>query len=275
VRTFKLTLAYDGTEFCGWQFQPRRRTVQGMLEAVLAKITGQQYRVAASGRTDAGVHALGQVVSFSCDTWLSPEIFLRAINAELPDDMAALELTVAPERFHATRDAVKKRYRYVIHDAPKRDVFARRYSWRHRGRLDAEAMHAAAQHLLGKHDFASFETRGSERDSTVRTVFEIEVRRGRAGEGRAGQGGAIVSCFAPAVPMLEDKIIVEVEADGFLYQMVRTIVGTLSRVGEGKYPASWTAEVLAESDRRAAGPTAPPEGLFLLRVDYENGDVLH
>ncbi len=247
MRTFKLTLAYDGSNYFGWQFQPGHITLQETLERVLRQITGEEIRVAASGRTDAGVHALGQVVSFTSATHLAAEVLQRALNAELPDDMAVLEAREAPADFHANRCAVRKRYRYQIYDGPIRDVFDRRYVWHVTGRLDELAMHRAAQALCGTHDFSSFETAGSERETSVRTVYELAVRRD---------------------PALAERISLEIEANGFLYNMVRAIVGTLVEVGRRKRDERWPAEVLAAQDRRAAGKTAPPQGLFLVRVDY-------
>lgn len=253
MRTLKLTLAYDGTAYAGWQVQPDCCTVQGTLEAAIEKVTGQRVRLLASGRTDAGVHALGQVVGFQTQSGLPVEVLKRALCAELPPDVAVLDVAEVPEGFHPIRDAVRKRYRYLIHDGPVRDVFRRQYGWHYgRGRLDAEAMGRAAEALVGTHDFRSFQSSGAERESSVRTVFEIGVRRGR-GEG-GGEG--------------HDWITLEVEADGFLYNMVRAIVGTLVEVGRGARPESWPAEVLKAADRSAAGPTAPPQGLFLVRVDY-------
>ena len=190
MRTLKLTLAYDGTAYAGWQCQPGKPTVQETLEDAIAKVTGQRVRVLASGRTDAGVHALGQVVGFRTDSSLPPEVLLRALNANLPHDIAVLEVAEAPEGFHPTYHAVRKRYRYVIHDGPVRDVFRRHFVWHYNyGRLDAEAMQRAAAALLGTHDFSSFESSGAERKTSVRTIFELRVERGRAGQGvRRGIG---------------------------------------------------------------------------------------
>jgi tRNA pseudouridine38-40 synthase len=244
MRTFKLTLAYDGSNYSGWQIQPGRVTLQETLESALRRITGQEVRVTASGRTDAGVHALGQVVSFRSETHLPPDVLCKALNAELPHDMSVRSVELADDSFHATGSAKRKRYRYLLDDGPTRDVFQRRYVWHLGQRLDEQAMHRAAQALLGTHDFSSFQTTGSERESAVRTIFDIGVSR-------AG-----------------DRISLEVEADGFLYNMVRTIVGTLVEVGRGRRAEDWVGQVLAASDRKAAGQTAPPQGLVLVHVEY-------
>jgi tRNA pseudouridine38-40 synthase len=250
IRWLKLTIAYDGTEFSGWQVQTDRRTVQAVLEQALTAITGESNRVVASGRTDAGVHALAQVVSVSTSSYLSCDVLVRALNANLPDDVAVLRVDEASVGFHAIRDAVRKRYRYVVRDEGVRDVFARRYYWHHAQPLDVAAMQRAARALVGRHDFASFQSSGADRVTTVRTVYELSVERKRADYGDGSQ------------------IVIEVEADGFLYNMVRAIVGTLVEVGRGAESESWPAEVLAARDRRAGGPTAPPQGLFLVRVEY-------
>ena len=212
---------------------------------------------------------------------------LRAINANLPADIAVLDLSEAPAGFHAISHARRKRYRYVIHDGPVREVFGRHYAWHYAcGRLDAAAMHRAAAALLGTHDFRSFETAGAPRPTSVRTVFDLSVRRGRAGQGGEEQLGAadagpatgaksrrtslasVHQVSSLAAFCSDDFIIIEIEADGFLYNMVRAIVGTLVEVGRGRRSETWPGEVLRAQNRRAAGPTAPPQGLFLVRVEY-------
>jgi tRNA pseudouridine38-40 synthase len=249
MRNIKLTLAYEGTAYAGWQFQVGQRSVQEVLEAAIEDVTGVKTRVIGAARTDAGVHALGQVAAFRTESTLPVEVFRRALNAHLPPDVAVLDAAEVHEGFHPIRDARRKRYRYAICDGPVRDVFRRNTAWYCRSDLDAEAMHRAAQALTGTHDFRSFQTRGSERRTTVRTVYELSVRRGGGPDRHA--------------------ITIEIEADGFLYNMVRCIVGTLVQVGRGNRPESWVAEVLAACDRRAAGPNAPARGLCLLWVKHK------
>ncbi len=243
-RTLRMVIAYDGTEFCGWQRQPGRRTVQGELERALQQVTTARVRTFASGRTDSGVHALGQLVSFKTTSHLSPEVLHRALNALVPDDIVVLTVEETTAGFNAINHALTKRYRYVLHDGPLRDVFSRRYCWKLWHRLDEQRMAQAAQVLVGTHDFASFQSKGSPRQSTVRTVVDLQVRRVEGG----------------------DLVFVEVEADGFLYHMVRIIVGTLVAVGTGQRPAEWVGEVLQARDRKQAGITAPAQGLFMLAV---------
>jgi tRNA pseudouridine38-40 synthase len=244
MRWLKLTVAYDGTNYAGWQVQPSEPTVQGVLEAAWHEITREEVRVTAAGRTDAGVHALGQVVGVETATRLTNDDLHRGLNAVLPNDVAVLAIDDAPGNFHATHDAVAKTYRYQIHNGRTPDVFGRRYSWHYPQPLDAARMHEAGQALVGRHDFASFESAGSERPDTVRTLSRLSVNR----DG--------------------DRIELEVTGDGFLYNMVRAIVGTLVEVGKASRDVGWPAEVLAQCDRRVAGQTAPPHGLFLVRVDY-------
>jgi tRNA pseudouridine38-40 synthase len=248
MRTFKLTLAYDGTAYAGWQLQPGKPTIQAALETALQKITGEPIRAAASGRTDAGVHALGQVVSFRSETALSCETLCNALNAELPRDIAAIEVRPAADGFHARRDCVRKRYRYLIHDGSVADIFRRRVAWQYRHSLDAGRMSRAAQAFVGTHDFRSFESRWPQRSSSVRTIYEAIVERGR------GERAHLIT--------------LEFSGNGFLYNMVRAMVGTLVEVGRGTRPETWPAEVIRAGTRRAAGMTAPAHGLFLVRVDY-------
>jgi tRNA pseudouridine38-40 synthase len=244
MRNIKLLLSYDGTDFSGWQRQPDRRTVQQDLELAIARLTGSESRTNASGRTDAGVHALGQVVHFLTPSRHPPEVFVKALNALLPSDVRVLGAWEMPQSFHATLDAKSKRYRYVIDNNPVADPFQLRYSHHVFLPLDVDAMRRASEALLGRHDFRSFETNWPNRMSSVRTITQIAVTRHGA------------------------SVWVDVEADGFLYNMVRTIAGTLILVGLGRWPEARVAQALAAEDRRVAGPTAPPQGLFLVRVQY-------
>ena len=244
MRNIKLTLCYDGTDFHGWQRQSRVRTVQQVLEEALQQLTGWRTTTTASGRTDAGVHALGQAVHFLTASRHSTETFVRALNALLPRDVRILDAADMTQSFHATLDARSKRYRYAIDNARIASPFLLRYSWHVALRLDESAMARSGTALLGRHDFRSFETDWPNRMSSVRTIMDLTVVR---------QG---------------DSVTIEVEADGFLYNMVRSIVGTLVLVGNGKRPEAWVADVLAAQNRVEAGPTAPPQGLFLLTVRY-------
>jgi tRNA pseudouridine38-40 synthase len=290
MRYFKLILAYDGTDFAGWQVQPGKRTVQATLEAALAAIMGEEVRAIASGRTDAGVHALGQAVSFRAETRLAPEMLCRALNGNLARDLYVFEVREMPEGFHAIRDAVAKRYRYVIQDGPAPDIFARQYVWRIPQMLNCEAMQAASQLLLGTHDFSSFEAAGAPRKSSVRTVNDIFVRREssphapreeRQNPGNESNGIPVTEALASRSEAATlnasrsevasfGRIVLEIAADGFLYNMVRNITGALVEVGRGVQRAEWIAEVLAAKNRQVRYPTAPPQGLFLVEVYYRD-----
>jgi tRNA pseudouridine38-40 synthase len=270
----KLTLAYDGADFHGWQVQPGKRTIQETMERVLAKIAGHPVVAVASGRTDAGVHALAQIVSFHTTAGHPLELWLRALNAELPHDMAVHKIEESPPDFHARRDATGKHYRYLICDGRVSDVFSRRYAWHVYRPLDVAAMQRAAEPLVGKHDFASFQSAGSDRKTTVRTVKWLMIKRPAgdvANTVNAAQGANESTSAAVSSPLtLAAKgVQIDIAADGFLYNMVRIIVGTLVQVGRGVRPESWPGTVLAEANRRYAAPAAPPQGLFLVAVDYD------
>jgi tRNA pseudouridine38-40 synthase len=245
MKNFKLVLSYDGTDFQGWQTQPGYRTVQETMESAITQLTGEpRIRLNASGRTDAGVHALGQVVNFHSAMTVPFHKLLGAINAHLPDDISVLSVEEVPQSFDANRDAIRKLYRYVIHDGQVPSPFQRKYALQSKHRLDAALMARAAQVLKGRHDFRCFETEWPNRMSSVRTITHLSVNR-------AG-----------------DYVWIDVEADGFLYNMVRAIAGTLIYVGRGFWPEAKVAEILEAGDRVQAGPTAAPQGLFLVRVTY-------
>jgi tRNA pseudouridine38-40 synthase len=246
MRNLKLTIRYDGADFFGWQTQPNRRTVQETLEQAIASITQEErLRVNCSGRTDSGVHAVGQVANVFTASKLPCETLLKAINAKLPPDVCVREVVDVPQSFDANKDAVRKLYRYVIQDGRIHDPFMRKYAWFVRQPLDVPAMSRASRCLVGRHDFRSFETEWPNRLTSVRTITHLAVNR------------------------FGEFIWIDVEADGFLYNMVRAITGTLVQVGRGHWPESQVEEVLNAMDRRLAGPTAPPEGLFLMRATYQ------
>jgi tRNA pseudouridine38-40 synthase len=247
ARNLKLTIRYDGTDFSGWQTQPGKRTVQETVEKAITEITREaRVRLNCSGRTDAGVHAVGQVANVYTASKLGCDVLLKGVNAKLPEDVAVRELVEVPQSFCANKDAVRKMYRYVVQDGRIPDPFLRRYAWFVRQHLDADAMARASRCLVGRHDFRCFETEWPNRLSSVRTITHLSVTRS------------------------DECVWIEVEANGFLYNMVRAIAGSLVQVGRGFWPETQIADVLSAMDRRLAGPTAPPQGLFLMRVTYES-----
>jgi len=243
-RTLRLDLAYDGTGFVGWQVQASGRTVQGELQRALRRLLQDDVTPVGSGRTDAGTHALGQVAHIHTDNGLAAEQILRGVNALLPADVAVSAVRDVDSNFHARFSARGKRYRYRIDNRFDPDVFGLRYAHHMRAPLDEQRMAKAARCLMGTHDFACFEAKSPQRKSTVRTITAIEVhRRGL-------------------------EVTIEVEGNGFLYNMVRIIAGTLIVIGRGKWPIPRMAQILKSRDRKLAGPTPPACGLYLLRVTY-------
>ena len=251
-RTICLRLAYEGTRYSGWQVQPGRATVQGMLAEAIRAISGEEILPRGSSRTDAGVHALDQIASFTSEKDLTARVWGRALNAKLPPDITVVDACEMGEGFDPTRAAIRKRYRYRIHDAAWRPVLARHLVWRWKSRLDLAAMQSAAEVLVGEHDFTSFETTPSTRLSKVRTIHALEVFR------------PPVDADAPGA-----EVWIEIEGNGFLYNMVRIIAGSLVMVGSGRRTRDWLAGVLAARSRPTAGPTAPPEGLVLLATTLD------
>jgi tRNA pseudouridine38-40 synthase len=247
LTNFRLTLEYDGAGFEGWQRQAERhRTVQGVLEEAIAAVTRVRAAVVGAGRTDAGVHAEGQVASARIETRLSAAELQRALNAVLPADVAVAACAAVPDAFHARRDARAKLYRYAIWNGPVRSPLRSARTAAVAGRpLDLRAMKTAARRLVGTHDFSCFRASGSFVRDPVRTLLRVDV------SGQAGAGVAI-----------------EVLGTGFLRHMVRNLAGTLIEVGRGRRTPASLGDLLASGDRTRAGPTAPAAGLTLVRVDY-------
>ena len=244
MRSIKLTIEYDGTEYHGWQVQPNVRTVQGVMEGKLAQITGERVRLIASSRTDAGVHALGQVANFKTQSSLDARSFLNALNSLLPEDIRIKEVEEVDESFHARFGARGKMYEYRIFNGEVPSPFYRHFSWFIRGTLDLARMREAAMKLVGRHDFSSFCSSGSMHVTPIREIYGINV---------GGRGGIV---------------FIRIEANAFLKQMVRNIVGTLVDVGRRKLTPSQFGRILEARDRQRAGIAAPARGLFLVRVNY-------
>ncbi|MEK6259598.1 MAG: tRNA pseudouridine synthase A [Planctomycetota bacterium] len=284
MRTLRMTLAYDGTNYCGWQLQPNGVSLQQVVEHALSQFTHEPIRVTASGRTDAGVHAIGQVISFETTSTAPCHGFLHGLPVHLPDDVVVRAVEEAPSGFNARYDAKRKWYRYVIHNSPTRLPFLRTSALWQRSHLNDQSMHEAAGVLLGTHDFRCFETQWPNRSSSIRTVFRSTVTRaagwpvwGESNEQRAMshepetvQTVAVPSTLNPQPSTFNLPFLCfDIEADGFLYNMVRAIVGTLIHVGRGRWSADDMRRILETGDRSAAGETAPAHGLCLMRVDYD------
>jgi len=247
MRTLKLTIQYDGTDFVGWQRQTNGVSIQGLLEDALAPIEGQAVTVHGAGRTDAGVHARGQVASVTLAATIETPSLGRALNAVLPPAVRVLAVEVADDGFHARFSAVSKTYEYRIINAPIVSAFLHRYVWHVPQPLDVDAMRAAGAALVGTHDFAAFQGAGSDVATTERTILDFEIDDG---------GG------------FDLPVVLRVSGDGFLRHMVRTIAGTLVEIGIGRWDPWRLLAVLESRDRGEAGPTAPARGLVLTSVAY-------
>ncbi len=243
-RVLKVTLQYDGTDYVGWQRQAEGVSIQGLIEDALRPIEGRDVSVQGAGRTDAGVHALAQVASFRLASPIDTQALARALNAVLPPDVRVLGVEGAPPGFHARFSATGKVYEYRIVNGPVASPFIRRYVWHVVPKLDLDAMRDASTGLVGKHDFAAFQGTGTSVPSTERTVRRLELQR------------------------REDLLVMEIEGDGFLRHMVRTIAGTLVDIGLGRRRAGDIQRILDSRDRACAGSTGPACGLFLTRVLY-------
>lgn len=244
-KNFKLIIEYDGSSYHGWQRQKNRKTIQGEIEKAIMTITGKKIALTGSGRTDAGVHAFGQVANFYCDTEISPEVFQRGLNSLMPKDIIIKECNTVNEKFHARYDAKAKTYQYRILNRTTPAAICRQYAWFIKKKLDLDAMQSAILHIIGINDFKAFEGAGSPRSSTKRRVINADLQQKK-----------------------KKYLIFEIEADGFLRFMVRNIVGTLLDVGLCKITPDDFKKILLSKDRNLAGATAPPHGLFLMNVKY-------
>jgi tRNA pseudouridine38-40 synthase len=243
---YRLLVAYEGTEFVGWQRQAAGTSIQALLEDALSKFEEGPVTVLGAGRTDAGVHALGQVAACTLTRAFAPDVIVRALNVRLPPSVRVLRADEVADDFHPQFAAKSKTYRYRIWNADVLDPFERLFAWHVYGPLDVDAMNEAARMLEGTHDFAAFQGTGSEVKTTERTVYESAIARSA----------------------IANLITYEVTGNGFLRHMVRAIVGTLVEIGRGRRSPAWMRDVLESRNRSAAGATAPAAGLFLVRVDY-------
>lgn len=243
MRNLKLTIQYDGTKYCGWQKQPNSSGIQGTIEYAIYEITKEKVNIIGSGRTDAGVHALGQVANFKTNSNIPAARIPDALNAKLPKDISIIDCQEVSDDFHSRYSATGKIYRYLIYNKPYRSPLYKDISYHVRYDLDIEKMRVEAQLLLGTHEFKGFMSSGSSVKDTVRTIHNISIE----------ESG--------------DLIVLEVEGNGFLYNMVRIIVGTLVDIGRGRIDKP-LEEIIASQDRGEAGHTAPAHGLFLKKVHY-------
>jgi tRNA pseudouridine38-40 synthase len=282
MRILKLTVAYDGTRFVGWQRQAEGESIQGLLEDALARFEGAPVTVHGAGRTDAGVHALGQVASASVTFTHPVDTVARALNAQLPQDIRILDVAEAKGDFHARFSARSKTYRFHIRTGAAGDPFTRAFVWQLAESLDISAMRTAAAALVGTHDFAVFQSAGTPVATTVRTIFRSELRGPEASaplrentvplpENAAprSENGGCLPISGADLSGPRQFLFYEVTADGFLRHMVRTIVGTLVEIGRGWRSAASMAQLIEGGTRAHAGATAPPHGLFLVGVDYD------
>ncbi len=251
MRRIRLVVAYDGTNYCGWQIQPNGITIEEVLNRELSRITGEKIQVIGASRTDSGVHALGNVAVFDTESRIPPERFSYALNQRLPEDIVAARSEEVPQDWHPRyQDKIRKTYEYHIYNAKTPDPLKRKYTTFVSFPLDIRKMREAAEYLVGEHDFASFCNIRTNALNTVRTVEEASIVKDGA------------------------DITVRVRGDGFLYNRVRIIAGTLIRVGRGFYAPERVKEILEEKERTAAGVTAPPNGLVLVGIEYGNEDLL-
>jgi tRNA pseudouridine38-40 synthase len=262
MRNLKLILSYDGSEFSGWQVQPDATTVQGSLASAIGRITGEKVLPQGSGRTDAGVHALAQVVTFVTESSVPTENFVKALNDILPPSVRVFEVTEAPAEFHARHSARAKTYRYRIYRGAICPPFLARYVWHFPYPLDEEAMAGAAGLIVGEHDFTSFAAVDPERESNSLN------HQGHEGTRRTPALSNVRRIFSSSWERAGEEFVYTVRGTGFLHHMVRNLVGTFVLVGKGTLQVDDVTRILVARNRSAAGATAPASGLYLVRVEY-------
>ena len=245
MRNIKLTIEYDGKDFNGWQKQPNKLNIQGTIEQAIKIVTGEEVDLMASGRTDAGVHAFGQVANFKTNSQISIEKLPLAINSQLKNSIVIKEAEEVNERFHSRYNAKRKTYRYIINNSKCGTAIYRNLEYSYPFKLDAEKMKQASKYFEGEHDFKAFKSSGTSSKNSVRTIYKAIVKQ----EG--------------------EKIIIELTGNGFLYNMVRIISGTLLDVGLGKIQPEEIPEMIESKDRQRAGKTLPAHGLYLVEVKYD------
>ena len=244
MRNIKLVIEYDGKDFNGWQKQPTKLNIQGEIERAIKDITGEEVELNASGRTDAGVHSLGQVANFKTNSNIPVDKFPIALNTKLKRSIRILEAEEVDENFHSRYNCKKKTYRYIINNSENGTAIYRNLEYNFLQKLDVEKMKEAAQYFIGEHDFKGFKASGTSSKSSVREIYSAEVYK------------------------QNEKVIIELTGNGFLYNMVRIISGTLVEVGIGKIKPEEITEIIKSGEREKAGKTLPPQGLYLVKVEY-------
>ena len=244
MRTIKLTISYDGTNYNGWQLQPNGKTIQEEVERSVQNVCGGHHRVYGASRTDSGVHAKGQIAHFKTSTKIPREKLPIALNSILPQDISILKAEEVKDSFHAQFDAKRKKYRYTIYNSKKKDPFIERYALKVPYKLDVPLMRKEISALIGKHDFKAFQAKDKKERDSVRKIFSAKIKKNGS------------------------KIYFDIEGDGFLYNMVRNIIGTLIDLGRGYFPPGSMKKILKSKDRTKAGPTASAKGLALIEVSY-------
>lgn len=267
-RNIMLTVAYQGTAYRGWQIQPNGLTVQECIERATERLFGSRHKLYCAGRTDSGVHAIGQVANFSTESLINANQIRRGLQAFLPEDISIVQSREVHPDFHSTFSAEKKRYRYLIYDGDIMPPFYKSFVYRHKGMLQIQRIAEALPDLLGRHDFRCFETQYPNKATSVRTILEATIRRIPVWDIWQGHH-EWQSLDARHHESAECPLICfEIMADGFLYNMVRAIVGTFLQIGRGRKPTSHLKNVIQSLDRCEAGTNVPPEGLYLVKVDY-------